>query len=164
MDSDAVDIRNPRNKNPNLQVVNLTTPANYFHALRRQQIRNFRFVSSKSHCVSTDKNFRKPLIVMSPKQLLRHQQAVSPLEDMSTGTTSKKKFSREWKFFQCLLCWMTGIHELTLLKEVYSNQWLVTLLLPQNREFHPNFMWFSTNKYFAEWRELYSAQERCIMI
>jgi 2-oxoglutarate dehydrogenase E1 component len=47
----------------NLQVCNLTTPAQLFHALRRQMRRPF----------------RKPLIVMSPKSLLRHKLAVSPL-------------------------------------------------------------------------------------
>ena len=55
----------------NLQVVNPTTPANYFHALRRQMIREF----------------RKPLIVMTPKSLLRHKRAVSLLSDMAEGTS-----------------------------------------------------------------------------
>ncbi len=50
----------------NMQVVNLTTPANYFHALRRQVTRNF----------------RKPLIVMTPKSLLRHKRCVSTLAEM----------------------------------------------------------------------------------
>ncbi len=50
----------------NLQVVNLSTPANYFHVLRRQILRPW----------------RKPLIVMSPKSLLRHPEAVSSLEDL----------------------------------------------------------------------------------
>ena len=54
----------------NMQVVNITTPANFFHALRRQVRRNF----------------RKPLIVMTPKSLLRHKLAVSPLKDLATGT------------------------------------------------------------------------------
>ncbi|MEN8181109.1 MAG: 2-oxoglutarate dehydrogenase E1 component [Myxococcota bacterium] len=54
----------------NLQVVNCTTPANYFHVLRRQMHRAF----------------RKPLIVMSPKSLLRHKQAVSDLEQMGRGS------------------------------------------------------------------------------
>lgn len=58
----------------NIQVVNCTTPANYFHALRRQIRRNF----------------RKPLIVFSPKSLLRHKLAVSPLSAFGPGT----KFSR----------------------------------------------------------------------
>jgi 2-oxoglutarate dehydrogenase E1 component len=53
----------------NIQVCNLTTPAQYFHVLRRQMKRNF----------------RKPLIIMTPKSLLRHKEAVSPLEHFSTG-------------------------------------------------------------------------------
>jgi 2-oxoglutarate dehydrogenase E1 component len=55
----------------NWQVCNLTTPANYFHALRRQVRRNF----------------RKPLIVMTPKSLLRHKLCVSRLEDFGPGTS-----------------------------------------------------------------------------
>jgi 2-oxoglutarate dehydrogenase E1 component len=55
----------------NWQVCNLTTPANYFHALRRQVRRPF----------------RKPLIVMTPKSLLRHKLATSSLADMGPGTT-----------------------------------------------------------------------------
>jgi 2-oxoglutarate dehydrogenase E1 component len=51
----------------NMWVCNLTTPANYFHALRRQLHRNF----------------RKPLIVFTPKSLLRHKLAVSALSDMT---------------------------------------------------------------------------------
>ncbi len=54
----------------NMQVVNCTTPANYFHALRRQIRRNF----------------RKPLIVFSPKSLLRHKMAVSTLADFGPGS------------------------------------------------------------------------------
>jgi 2-oxoglutarate dehydrogenase E1 component len=53
----------------NMQVCNLTTPAQYFHALRRQIMANF----------------RRPLVIMSPKSLLRHKQAVSPLEDLEVG-------------------------------------------------------------------------------
>lgn len=53
----------------NMQIVNLTTPAQYFHCLRRQVLRRW----------------RKPLIVMSPKSLLRHPQVVSTLEDLERG-------------------------------------------------------------------------------
>ncbi len=55
----------------NMQVVNCTTPANYFHVLRRQMKRAF----------------RKPLIVMTPKSLLRHKKAVSPLGDFAEGSS-----------------------------------------------------------------------------
>jgi 2-oxoglutarate dehydrogenase E1 component len=50
-----------------MQVANCTTPANYFHVLRRQLKRDF----------------RKPLILMTPKSLLRHKRAVSTLAEMS---------------------------------------------------------------------------------
>ncbi|RYG00506.1 MAG: 2-oxoglutarate dehydrogenase E1 component, partial [Caulobacteraceae bacterium] len=55
----------------NMQIVNATTPANYFHALRRQMRREF----------------RKPLIVFTPKSLLRHKKAVSKLSDMAEGSS-----------------------------------------------------------------------------
>jgi 2-oxoglutarate dehydrogenase E1 component len=53
----------------NMQVVNVTTPANLFHLLRRQMKRSF----------------RKPLVMMSPKSLLRHPKVQSPLEDLADG-------------------------------------------------------------------------------
>ncbi|OYY63668.1 MAG: 2-oxoglutarate dehydrogenase E1 component, partial [Rhizobiales bacterium 24-66-13] len=55
----------------NMQVANCSTPANYFHILRRQMKREF----------------RKPLILMTPKSLLRHKRAVSSLADLAEGTT-----------------------------------------------------------------------------
>jgi 2-oxoglutarate dehydrogenase E1 component len=57
----------------NIQIINPTTPAQYFHALRRQIIRPI----------------RKPLVVMTPKSLLRHPQAVSTLEECATGHWQK---------------------------------------------------------------------------
>ncbi|MEE9278720.1 MAG: 2-oxoglutarate dehydrogenase E1 component [Myxococcota bacterium] len=53
----------------NMQVCSLTTPAQYFHGLRRQIRRNY----------------RKPLVLMSPKSLLRHPRAVSPVDEFSDG-------------------------------------------------------------------------------
>jgi 2-oxoglutarate dehydrogenase E1 component len=55
----------------NWQVCNITTPANYFHALRRQ----------------IHRDFRKPLVITTPKSLLRHKRAVSKLEDFGLGTS-----------------------------------------------------------------------------
>jgi 2-oxoglutarate dehydrogenase E1 component len=55
----------------NMQVANCTTPANYFHILRRQLKREI----------------RKPLILMTPKSLLRHKRAVSRLDEMANGTS-----------------------------------------------------------------------------
>jgi 2-oxoglutarate dehydrogenase E1 component len=54
--------------NGNMQVCNLTTPAQLFHALRRQMHRDF----------------RKPLVIMSPKSLLRHKLAVSAVKDFTS--------------------------------------------------------------------------------
>jgi 2-oxoglutarate dehydrogenase E1 component len=56
----------------NIQVCNITTPANYFHVLRRQMLRPF----------------RKPLVIMTPKSLLRHPMAKS----------SREEFEGEWQF------------------------------------------------------------------
>ena len=58
----------------NMQVCNFTTPANYFHALRRQVRRNY----------------RKPLVIMTPKSLLRHKLAVSPLADFGPGSRFRR--------------------------------------------------------------------------
>jgi 2-oxoglutarate dehydrogenase E1 component len=55
----------------NWQVANCTTPANYFHILRRQLHRKF----------------RKPLVIMTPKSLLRHKRVVSELTDMGAGSS-----------------------------------------------------------------------------
>ena len=57
----------------NMQVVNASSPANYFHLLRRQLKREF----------------RKPLVVFTPKVLLRHPMAVSTIEEMSKGGFSE---------------------------------------------------------------------------
>ncbi len=58
----------------NIQVINCTTPANYFHVLRRQMLRKF----------------RKPLIIFTPKSLLRNKEAVSKIEDMTDNTKFQK--------------------------------------------------------------------------
>ena len=55
----------------NIQVVNCTTPSNYFHVLRRQMHREF----------------RKPLIIMTPKSLLRHKKCVSSISEFSKKST-----------------------------------------------------------------------------
>ena len=55
----------------NMQIVNCTSPANYFHVLRRQLHRNF----------------RKPLIIFTPKSTLRHKSNVSNIEDYINGST-----------------------------------------------------------------------------
>ena len=61
----------------NIQVCNLTSAANYFHALRRQIRRNF----------------RKPLVIFTPKSLLRAKEVMSRLDDMRSGTSFHRVIS-----------------------------------------------------------------------
>ncbi|VVT12574.1 2-oxoglutarate dehydrogenase E1 component [Erythrobacter sp. EC-HK427] len=63
--------------NDNIQVCNITSPANYFHVLRRQMMRPF----------------RKPLVIMSPKSLLRHPEAKSATSDFLNGSSFKRILS-----------------------------------------------------------------------
>ncbi len=78
----------------NLQVANCTTSANYFHILRRQMHRDF----------------RKPLILMTPKSLLRHKRAVSTLKDFSGDSTFHRilwddmKTAADSKIKRVILC------------------------------------------------------------
>jgi 2-oxoglutarate dehydrogenase E1 component len=86
----------------NMQVVNCTTPANYFHVLRRQLKREF----------------RKPLILMTPKSLLRHKRAVSKLAEFGPESSfhrllwddaeylkgEKIKLAKDEKIRRVILC------------------------------------------------------------
>jgi 2-oxoglutarate dehydrogenase E1 component len=78
----------------NLQVCNLTTAANYFHILRRQVRRNF----------------RKPLIIMTPKSLLRNPEVAAKLDEMGPGTSFHRvieetdKLADDAKIRRVLLC------------------------------------------------------------
>ncbi len=75
----------------NIVVANVTTPANFFHALRRQLAWSF----------------RKPLVVMSPKSMLRNPQCVSPVEDFTSGHFQEvlgDGFAEAKKVKKVLLC------------------------------------------------------------
>ncbi|MFD2721246.1 2-oxoglutarate dehydrogenase E1 component [Hymenobacter monticola] len=75
----------------NIIVANITTPANFFHALRRQ----------------LTWSFRKPLVVMSPKSMLRHPLAVSPIEEFTSGAFREvlgDDFAEAKKVKRVLLC------------------------------------------------------------
>ncbi|MCH7471688.1 2-oxoglutarate dehydrogenase E1 component [bacterium] len=76
----------------NIQVVNLTTPAQYFHCLRRQALRKW----------------RKPLIVLTPKSLLRHPLAVSSLDECAKGSFKRilpdESIERKVPISRILLC------------------------------------------------------------
>ncbi|RCH86402.1 hypothetical protein CU098_007687 [Rhizopus stolonifer] len=70
MSNDAFNVSKTDNVPPNWHIVNCTTPAQYFHVLRRQMLRSY----------------RKPLVVFSPKSLLKSPLAVSSLDEMGPGT------------------------------------------------------------------------------
>ncbi|KAI7906069.1 uncharacterized protein BX663DRAFT_428541 [Cokeromyces recurvatus] len=70
MSNDSFDVHKKDQPPPNWHIVNCTTPAQYFHVLRRQMHRTY----------------RKPLIVASPKSLLKSPLAVSSLKEMAPGT------------------------------------------------------------------------------
>ncbi|KAF2075278.1 hypothetical protein CYY_003407 [Polysphondylium violaceum] len=72
-DTEAVNVRdnNLTNTETNFYFINPSTPANYFHALRRQMVRNY----------------RKPLIVAGPKVLLRHPACYSSVQELSSGNS-----------------------------------------------------------------------------
>jgi len=75
----------------NIVVANITSPANFFHALRRQLAWSF----------------RKPLVVMSPKSMLRHPLCVSPIEDFTSGRFREvlgDDFAESKKVKRVLLC------------------------------------------------------------
>ncbi|MDO7844912.1 2-oxoglutarate dehydrogenase E1 component [Hymenobacter sp. M29] len=75
----------------NIVVTNITTPANFFHALRRQ----------------LTWSFRKPLVVMSPKSMLRHPLCVSPVEEFTSGRFREvlgDDFAEAKKVKRVLLC------------------------------------------------------------
>jgi len=63
----------------NIQVANCTSPANYFHILRRQLLRDF----------------RKPLVMMTPKSTLRHKKNTSPINDFINGSTFHRVLSNQ---------------------------------------------------------------------
>ncbi|MBG8554608.1 2-oxoglutarate dehydrogenase E1 component [Hymenobacter guriensis] len=75
----------------NIIVANMTTPANFFHALRRQ----------------LTWEFRKPLVVMSPKSMLRHPLCVSPVEEFTSGSFREvlgDVYAEDKKVKRVLLC------------------------------------------------------------
>jgi len=112
----------------NMQIVNITTPANYFHALRRQ----------------IHRNFRKPLIVMSPKSLLRHEWAVSTEDEFLNGKFLRligeafpEEISEPKKIDRLIFC--TGKVYYDLLKERRAKK-LTNSAIVRLEQIHP-FPW-----------------------
>ena len=91
----------------NLQIVNCTTPANYFHVLRRQMHRSF----------------RKPVIIFTPKSLLRNKNAVSKISDFTSGSwfhrvlPDPKKSLQKDKVKRVVLCSGKVFYDLVKMRE-----------------------------------------------
>ena len=91
----------------NLQIVNCTTPANYFHVLRRQMHRSF----------------RKPVIIFTPKSLLRNKNAVSKISDFISGSwfhrvlPDPKKSLQKDKVKRVVLCSGKVFYDLVKMRE-----------------------------------------------
>ena len=91
----------------NLQIVNCTTPANYFHVLRRQMHRSF----------------RKPVIIFTPKSLLRNKNAVSKISDFTSGSwfhrvlPDPKKSLQKHKVKRVVLCSGKVFYDLVKMRE-----------------------------------------------
>ncbi|CAM2070046.1 Oxoglutarate dehydrogenase (succinyl-transferring) [Sulfidibacter corallicola] len=102
----------------NIQVVNLTTPAQLFHCLRRQ----------------VKRSWRKPLVMMSPKSLLRHPRATSRLEDLAGGSFLRligDAFSDPDQVDRILLCSGKVYYELEEAREKHDLRNVAILRLEQ---------------------------------
>ena len=102
----------------NMQVVNCTTPANFFHALRRQLHRPF----------------RKPLIIFTPKSLLRHPRCVSPVDELTTGKFREvmdDDIAKSDKIKKVVFCTGKIYYELLEEKEKIKNETIAVVRIEQ---------------------------------
>ncbi len=113
----------------NIQVVNCTTPSNYFHVLRRQMHREF----------------RKPLIIMTPKSLLRHKRCVSDISEFTTKSTFHRvleddsyvkknnliKLNADNKIKKVVMCSGKIYYDLLEAREKFKNNQVVLIRLEQ---------------------------------
>lgn len=102
----------------NIQVANCTTPANFFHLLRRQ----------------VKSSFRKPLIVFTPKSLLRHPKAVSPLNDFTKGGFKEvidNNFAKTEKVTRLVFCTGKVYYDLQAEQEKRKDETIALVRLEQ---------------------------------
>ena len=99
----------------NLQLVQPTTPAQYFHCLRRQALRRW----------------RKPLVVFTPKSLLRHPRIISPLEDLARGSFQRTLWSDSPSPQRVLMCTGKIFYELLAHREKFQRDNIALLRLEQ---------------------------------
>jgi len=110
----------------NIQIVQPTTPAQYFHVLRRQAIRNW----------------RKPLIIFTPKSLLRHPKVVSTLEDCARGNFQRvlPDDSNSGDIKRILLCTGKVFYDLTAYREEHRRNDVAIVRLEQLYPLHAGLL------------------------
>jgi 2-oxoglutarate dehydrogenase E1 component len=110
----------------NIQIVQPTTPAQYFHLLRRQAIRNW----------------RKPLVVFTPKSLLRHPKVISTLEDCSRGHFQRvlPDESKSPNVKRILLCTGKIYYELAAYREEHKRDDVAIIRLEQLYPLHAGIL------------------------
>jgi 2-oxoglutarate dehydrogenase E1 component len=110
----------------NIQIVQPTTPAQYFHVLRRQALRKW----------------RKPLVVLTPKSLLRHPKVVSPLEEFVGGRFKRllpEKMNGE-NIKRILLCTGKVFYDLDAYREEHQRHDVAIIRLEQLYPLHPGLL------------------------
>jgi len=110
----------------NIQIVQPTNPAQYFHVLRRQSLRKW----------------RKPLVVLTPKSLLRHPQSVSPLKDCTRGCFKRLMLEepRENNAKRILLCSGKVFYDLAAYREEHHRHDVIIFRLEQLYPLHPGLL------------------------
>jgi 2-oxoglutarate dehydrogenase E1 component len=130
----------------NFQVANCTNPANYFHLLRRQIARPF----------------RKPLVVFTPKKLLRYHRAVSSIDEMSSGSFQEvidDSLATPSKINQVVLCSGKFYYDLIEHYETLDKVNIAFVRLEQLYPFPETQLKFIFNKYGKDCKYVWAQEE-----
>ncbi len=130
----------------NMQIANCTTPANFFHILRRQLKRDF----------------RKPLVVFTPKSLLRHPRVVSPVSDFTNGSFKEvidDPDANPEKVKRVVFCTGKLYYELLEEKEKYQYDFVALIRIEQLYPFPKKQVLALTKKYHLAETFMWSQEE-----
>ncbi len=130
----------------NMQIANCTTPANFFHILRRQLKRDF----------------RKPLIIFTPKSLLRHPRVISPAEDFTKGSFMEvidDPDANPDKVKRVVFCTGKLYYELLEEKEKYGHDFIALIRIEQLYPFPKKRVLELTKKYHLAETFMWSQEE-----
>lgn len=131
--------------NGNIFVINPSTPANFFHFIRRQIIASY----------------RKPLIIMTPKSLLRHPQVISNLDELSNGEIQEvidDVCEEPKKIKRLILCSGKLYYELIQKKEKLNINSIAIIRIEQIYPLHQDKLYIILNKY-PQKKEIFWVQE-----